>query len=152
MTGGTKAIKVPTCRHDDRFIPYPSGQRLILALLEGWYHHRVQGQHGANKTSNRNRRPGNFQAFSVWVVSNQMEAAMYKYLASITGTLVILSGVLLVSGRAEAGASASAPLKYSHASQVAAAHHAPGVRQARRTDFGITEYSSSSARNHSRQR
>src|ERR1700731_3610700 len=86
---------------------------------------------------------GNVQACSVWVVSNQMEATMYKYLATIAGTLAILSGALLVSHRAEAGASASAPSKY------ARAHHADShqtVRQAGRTDFGITEYSSSSPR------
>ena len=70
---------------------------------------------------------------------------MYKHLATIAGTLAILSGALLVSGRAEAGASASAPSKYSHASQLAATQHAN--RQAHRNDFGITEYSSSSAKN-----
>src|ERR1700724_3613940 len=50
---------------------------------------------------------GNVQACSVWVVSNQMEATMYKYLATIAGTLAILSGALLVSHRAEAGARAT---------------------------------------------
>jgi hypothetical protein len=77
-----------------------------------------------------------------------MEAAMYKYLATIAGALAILSGSLLVSDRAEAGASASAPSKYNHANQVAAAQQAnrQANRQAHRNDFGITEYSSSSAR------
>jgi hypothetical protein len=70
-----------------------------------------------------------------------MEAAMYKHLATIAGTLAILSGALLVSDRAEAGASASAPSKYSHASQVAASQQSN--RQTHRNDFGITEYSSS---------
>jgi hypothetical protein len=70
-----------------------------------------------------------------------MEAAMYKHLATIAGTLAILSGALLVSDRAEAGASASAPSKYSNANQVAAQQ---GNRQGHRNDFGITEYSSSS--------
>src|SRR6202023_4366463 len=63
---------------------------------------------------------GNVQACSVWVVSNQMEATMYKYLATIAGTLAILSGSLLISDRAEAGASASAPSKYSRAHHFAA--------------------------------
>ena len=67
---------------------------------------------------------------------------MYKHLATIAGTLAILSGALLVSGRAEAGASASAPSKYSN--QAASAHQ---VRTARHESFGITEYSSSSAKN-----
>ena len=70
---------------------------------------------------------------------------MYKYIATIAGTLAILSGALLVSDRAEAGASASAPSKYNHANQVAA-QQAQTNRQTRSTDFGITEYSSSSAR------
>jgi hypothetical protein len=106
-----------------------------------------------NKTPTRRRTEvfelGNVQACSVWVVSNQMEATMYKYLATIAGTLAIFSGALLVSDRAEAGASASAPSKY------ARAHHIDShqtVRQAGRTDFGITEYSSSSARHRSQPR
>ena len=67
---------------------------------------------------------------------------MYKSLATIAGALTILSGALLVSDRAEAGASASAPSKYSRANQLAA-----NQGQTKRNDFGITEYSSSSARN-----
>jgi hypothetical protein len=51
-----------------------SAQRLILALTESWYHPRLQGQQDAEQ----GRRPGNVQACSVWAVSNQMEAAMYK--------------------------------------------------------------------------
>jgi hypothetical protein len=69
---------------------------------------------------------------------------MSKYLATIAGTLAILSGTLLVSDRAEAGASASAPSKYNRANQLAAAQQSN--RQAHRNDFGITEYSSSSAK------
>jgi hypothetical protein len=72
---------------------------------------------------------------------------MFRYLATIAGTLAILCGALLVSDRAEAGASASAPSKYNHANQVAAAQQTS--RQAHRNDFGITEYSSSSAKSSS---
>ena len=71
---------------------------------------------------------------------------MFRYLAAIAGTLAILSGALLVSDRAEAGASASAPSKY-RVNQVATAQQA--TRQAHRNDFGITEYSSSSAKSSS---
>ena len=67
---------------------------------------------------------------------------MYK--TTVTGTLVILAAALLTSGRAEAGASASAPSKYSHTSQVATVYQARTDRQVRRPDHGITEYSSSS--------
>jgi hypothetical protein len=74
-----------------------------------------------------------------------MEAAMYKYLATMMGALAILAGSLLVSNRAEAGASASAPSKYGHASQVATAHQVRTDRQAQRHDL-ITEFSSSAAR------
>jgi len=73
---------------------------------------------------------------------------MHKQLATIAGTLAIFSGALLVSHSAEAGASASAPSKY------ARTHHVDShqtVRQAGRNDFGITEYSSSSARKRSQQ-
>jgi hypothetical protein len=68
---------------------------------------------------------------------------MYKNLASIAGTFAIVAAALVVSGRADAGASSSAPSKYSHTSQPAAVHQARTDRQARRPDIGITEYSSS---------
>ncbi len=70
---------------------------------------------------------------------------MSRYFATIAATLAILSGAVLVSVSAQAGASASAPSKYNHASQVATAQQTN--RQAHRNDFGITEYSSSSAKN-----
>jgi len=73
---------------------------------------------------------------------------MYKHLATIAGILAILSGAALASDRAEAGASASAPSKYSRANQLAAAQQTN--RQAHRNDFGITEYSSSSAKSSSK--
>jgi hypothetical protein len=78
-----------------------------------------------------------------------MEEAMSRCLGAVTGTLVILSAALPLSGRAEAGASASAPSKYSRSSQLAL-QHGQTNRQAGRNDFGITEYSSSSAHNRSR--
>jgi hypothetical protein len=72
-----------------------------------------------------------------------MEAAMYKSLATIAGAITLLSGALLVSDRAEAGASASAPSKNQ---RVATQQQGQTNRTAGRNDFGITEYSSSSAR------
>jgi hypothetical protein len=69
---------------------------------------------------------------------------MYRCLATVAGTLAILSLAVLISGRAEAGASASAPSKYAHANRVASQQ--AQVRQAGRSDFGITEFSSSSAK------
>jgi hypothetical protein len=71
---------------------------------------------------------------------------MYKCLA-ITGALAILAAPLLAPYRAEAGASASAPSKYRQTSQVVAVDQVRTNRQARKPDFGITEYSSSSTRN-----
>jgi len=70
---------------------------------------------------------------------------MFKCLATMTGTLAILCGALLLSDSAQAGASASAPSKYSRANQQVALQQG----QTKRNDFGITEYSSSSARNRS---
>jgi hypothetical protein len=96
----------------------------------------------SNKTLNS--ALGNVQACSVWAVSNQMEAAMHKSLGTIAGAFAILSATLLTCGSAEAGASASAPSKYSHANQVASANQARANRQGH---SAITEYSSSSARN-----
>ena len=68
---------------------------------------------------------------------------MTKYLVTIAGSLAILSGALLVSDRAEAGASASAASKNTRANQLAAAQQ---TNRQHRNDFGITEYSSSSAK------
>jgi hypothetical protein len=51
-----------------------------------------------------------------------------------------------LTGRAEAGASASAPSKNSRSSQLAAQQTNHNTAK---NDFGITEYSSSSSRNRS---
>ncbi len=69
---------------------------------------------------------------------------MIKHLA--IGTLAILAVAVTLNGRAEAGASASAPSKNSHANQVASTQN----QQATRNGFAITEYSSSSSRARSR--
>jgi hypothetical protein len=78
-----------------------------------------------------------------------MEAAMYKSLSTIAGALAILSAALLASSRADAGASASAPSKYANSSQVTAVHQVRADRQAGRSNFPISEISSSSAKNSS---
>jgi hypothetical protein len=75
-----------------------------------------------------------------------MEAAMYKGLATVAGTVAIASAALLTPAQA-GGGSASAPSKYGHSSQVAT-YQAPTNRRAKPSDFPITEYSSSSARTH----
>jgi hypothetical protein len=75
-----------------------------------------------------------------------MEAAMFKC-ATITGSIAVLAIALLASGRAEAGASASAPSKYSNAGHVATVDRAQVNRQARNPKLAITEFSSSSAKN-----
>jgi hypothetical protein len=72
---------------------------------------------------------------------------MTKRLATITGTAAILAAALLVSAGAEAGGSASAPSKYRNANQVAT-YQPQTNRTATRTNFPITEYSSSSATKH----
>jgi hypothetical protein len=90
-----------------------------------------------NKTPARRRAP---------LSSDQMEEAMFKRPAAIAGALAVLLAVVSLPGRAEAGASASAPSKNQHANQLAAqqANH-----KTAKNDFAITEYSSSSARNRS---
>jgi hypothetical protein len=60
-------------------------------------------------------------------------------------TLTVLFAAVSLTGRAEAGASASAPSKNTHSSQLAAQQN--GHKTAK-NEFGITEYSSSSARHH----
>jgi hypothetical protein len=77
-----------------------------------------------------------------------MEAAMTKRLATITGTAAVLAAALLVSGGAEAGGSSSAASKYRNSNQISTAYLTSGKQQARRADYGITEFSSSSTRTH----
>jgi hypothetical protein len=72
-----------------------------------------------------------------------MEEIMITRLTAIT--LTVLFAAVSLTGRAEAGASASAPSKNSHSSQLAAQQN--GHKTAK-NEFGITEYSSSSARHH----
>jgi hypothetical protein len=59
--------------------------------------------------------------------------------------LIALFAAVSLTGRADAGASASAPSKNTRASQLAAQQSS---QHTAKNDFGITEYSSSSARNH----
>ena len=59
--------------------------------------------------------------------------------------LTILFAAVSLTSRAEAGASASAPSKNSRSSQLAAQQTNHNTAK---NDVGITEYSSSSARNH----
>jgi hypothetical protein len=73
---------------------------------------------------------------------------MFRCFAAIAGTLALLCVAVLLMERAEAGASASAPSKYTRSSQFAS-QQGQISRQAGRNDIGITEYSSSSARNRS---
>jgi hypothetical protein len=75
---------------------------------------------------------------------------MFKRSAAIAGLAVLLAATSMI-GRAEAGASASAPSKHSHASQLAA-HQAQNGHKAAKNDFGITEYSSSSSASWGRSR
>jgi hypothetical protein len=76
---------------------------------------------------------------------------MYKRLAAISGTVAILATALLASGSdaaargggAGVSTSAASSNKYTYSSQVSVLR---ANRQAHRNDFGITEYSSSSAK------
>jgi hypothetical protein len=72
---------------------------------------------------------------------------MITRLAIVAETTAILAAVLLASNGAQAGGSVSAPSKYGQSKQVAA-YPVRTQRQARRSDFPITEYSSSSAKTH----
>jgi hypothetical protein len=76
-----------------------------------------------------------------------MEAAMIIRLAIVAQASSILAAALLVSSGAQAGGAMSAASKYGQSKQVATYQVRP-QRQAQRSDFAITEYSSSSARTH----
>jgi hypothetical protein len=65
---------------------------------------------------------------------------------TIVGALVVVLGSTLPFNLAEAGASASAPSKYSQTKPVSTVHVASNHRQIRSAGSEITEYSSSSAK------
>jgi hypothetical protein len=69
---------------------------------------------------------------------------MSKTFVVVSAALALALGAvsLLMAQPAAAGASASAPSKYSSNRQAVATHQ---VRQPQRTDFAITEFSSSSS-------
>ena len=67
---------------------------------------------------------------------------MYK--TTITLTFALFAAAVLASGRAEAGGSASAASKYGPSSRVATVSQVRNAQQSRSSEFGITEFSSSS--------
>ena len=66
---------------------------------------------------------------------------MSKTFALMAATLAIGAASLLMVQSAAAGASASAPSKYSQSRQVAATQH---VRKPQQSGFAVTEFSSAS--------
>jgi hypothetical protein len=115
---------------------------LFVALGDGRYHHLHRRQQDAIKTSSRTigRETLNQAPLS----SDHLEETMITRLAAIA--LTVLFAAVALTGRAEAGASASAPSKNTRSSQLAAQQQT-GHKTAK-NDIGITEYSSSSARRH----
>jgi hypothetical protein len=70
---------------------------------------------------------------------------MCRRIVTIVAAVAILPAGWLLSGRAEAGASASAPSKYGKATYAPALPQAGIVRHARHERYPFTEFSSSSA-------
>jgi hypothetical protein len=102
---------------------------------------------GDNKTPSRRRAEASSgkRSNQAPLSLDHLEETMITRLAAIA--LTILFAAMSLAGPAEAGASASAPSKNTRASQLAAQQAQTGHKTAK-NDFGITEYSSSSARNH----
>jgi hypothetical protein len=122
---------------------------MFVALGEARYHDLPTGQQGAVQASSPTiggkRQPGSVVLeVLLRVLLGSSEETMTTRLAAIV--LTLLFAAVSLTGRAEAGASASAPSKNTRASQLAAQQSS---QHTAKNDFGITEYSSSSARNHS---
>jgi hypothetical protein len=117
---------------------------MFVASCDGRYHDLLTRQQGAVRASSRitGRKTLN-QALLFWELGSS-EETMTTRLAVIAFTL--LFAVVSLTSRAEAGASASAPSKNSRSSQLAAQQTNHNTAK---NDVGITEYSSSSARNRS---
>src|ERR1700722_8731571 len=122
---------------------------MFVALGRARYHHPLQRQQGAVQASSPTIGRENAQPDSVVFGSLDLESrhlgsseeAMTTRLAAIT--LTLLFAAVCLTGRAEAGASASAPSKNTRVSAQQTNH------KSAKNDVGITEYSSSSARSHS---
>ena len=69
---------------------------------------------------------------------------MFKNLLTVTAAIACMG--LFAAGSASAGSSVSAPSKYRNATRVASVDQVRTHRQARSSDFGITSFSSSSAK------
>jgi hypothetical protein len=115
---------------------------LFVALNARGYHDLQPKQQDAIKVSSQRQAKTRKAPLS----SDRVEESMLRYFA--IGKLVILAAALFIVAvstvtRAEAGASASAASKNTRASQLAS-------HQSNHQNVGITEYSSSSARNRSR--
>ncbi len=78
--------------------------------------------------------------------TSPMEGLMYKSLVTIAAALAILSLGSLASDRAQAGGAASAPSKYNNASHTANLVQVRHHQRVQTAEFGITEFSSSSAK------
>jgi len=90
---------------------------------------------------NRARRPAEGNTKPTAQLLEPTEGCMSKSLIAIAGALVVVSAGSLMADRAEAGASASAPTKYSQAS--VAGYQTFTTWRARRVT-GTSEYSASS--------
>jgi hypothetical protein len=75
-----------------------------------------------------------------------MEGLMCKSLVTIAAALAILSLGSLASDRAQAGGATSAPSKYNNASHTANLVQVRHHQRVLTAEFGITEFSSSSAK------
>jgi len=116
----------------------------ILAITQGWYHYLLNRQQAADRAGTKVLGQETFGPVRVGLdCLRPMEETMHKSLAVIAGTVALLSGALLTSDLALAGGSASAPSKYAHANRVMSQQ---ANQQAGRTNYPITEYSSSSMR------
>jgi len=105
-----------------------------LAIVADWDQHRSAGttaRRVESQIGNAKPLPLKLSRFT-WRV--QMSRTF------VLGAIMIAAAPLLLAQPALAGASASAPSKYSPNRQVAVAHQ---TRQTQKTDFAITEFSSS---------
>ncbi|MGO9595833.1 MAG: hypothetical protein ACLPZ0_19500 [Steroidobacteraceae bacterium] len=80
------------------------------------------------------------------ILHEPMEGLMCKSLVTIAAALAILSLGSLASDRAQAGGATSAPSKYNNATHTANLVQVRHHQRVQAAEFGITEFSSSSAK------
>jgi len=120
---------------EPNFADFVVNRRLILARIEN----EDQAKEG-------DQIPKQSRDLHDPICTIPMEGLMCKSLVAMTAALAVMLLGSLVSDHAQAGGATSAPSKYNNTSRAASLEQVRHHQRVQTADFGITEFSSSSAK------